>query len=216
MLAAPTIHDSTGKEVTLFEGPHNDTEATAFYEQLLQYKVVKEIVDMHNPNPWLTVTLGSGPSIGRSKVFPLSELETKPLVQACPDMSKAKFANNPVEKTGLDIYSSRLPKGTSITLPGIASANPNEKHTVVLRNPRFFTIVMLIEPAEFPAQQGVPASSGIKPEMAEKCKILMFKVSMEAKFERITSGNYRTSELKDWAKWMFERLEERLSDATTE
>jgi hypothetical protein len=215
-LAIPTIHDSTGKEVTLFEGPHNESDTTAFYEQLLQYKVVMEIVDMHNPNPRLTVTLGSGTSIGRVKVFSLSELQTKPLLEICPDISKAKFANNPVRRAMLEADVSRLPKDTKVTLPGITSANPNEKHAVALTKPLFFTIEIVIEPAEFPAQPGLPAGSGITPEMAAKSKTLMFKIAMQARFEKITSGNYRTAELKDWAKWVFERLESRLSDTTAE
>jgi hypothetical protein len=90
----------------------------------------------------------------------------------------------------------------------------SEKHAVVLTKPYFFTIEITIEPADFSGQMGIPANSGISPELATKSKTLMFQIAMVARFERLTSGNRLTPELKDWTKWMFGRLQTKFSDST--
>ena len=48
-LAWPTISDNAGNETILFETPQKDSDESVFYEELLQYKLVIEIMDMHNP-----------------------------------------------------------------------------------------------------------------------------------------------------------------------
>jgi hypothetical protein len=219
-LASPKILDgTTGKELILFEGPHNESDEIGFYEELLQYKLLMEIIGMHNPNPSVTVTVGPpGISIGDTKPFKLSEAERRPLMDFWPEISKARFCNNPVEK-GLIQYSfSRLPKNTAIKLERVTSEEitPHEKHVLILTKPYFFKIEITIEPGIYPAQKALPANAGIAPEVADKCKLLMFQISMTARFDRITSGNPRTGELKDWASWMFAQLQRRYSDTTPE
>src|SRR5205823_7250542 len=172
---------------------------------------------MHNPNPWVSVTLGPpGLEVGSKKPFKLSEVEAKPLLDVCTGISNIRFSNNPVEKERLKIYSSRLPKDTKITLHEITSTGqpPTEKRTVVLTKPYFFTIEITIEPGTYSGQTTVPSRSGIRPDLATKSKVLMFQISMTARFERITSGNPRTGELMEWAKWMFAQLQRKYSDAT--
>ncbi len=216
-LASPKLTDQTGKEIILFAGPQNVRDETPFYEELLQYEVVMEVIDMHNPNPWIRLTVGEpGPSVGANKPFKLSDADKKPLLDTCPDISKLRFSNNPVERQRLKVYSSRLPKNTTITLQPITSTERagSEKHTVVLTKPYFFTIEITIEPAHFSGQTGIPANSGISPELATKSKTLMFQITMVARFERLTSGNRLTPELKDWTKWMFGRLQTKFSDTT--
>lgn len=218
-LASPKIQNEAGKEITLFEGPHNDSDETVFYQELLQYKFLIEIRNMLNPNPWLTLTVGPpGPSVGSNKAFKLSEVDERPLLDVCADISKARFANNPVEKVSIESYPSRLPKGTKVTLQRIASVEKtgNEKHAVILTKPYFFTIEIVIEPGIYSGQRGIPAGSGVSPELATRCKILMFQISMVAKFEKVTTGNYRTEELKNWARWVFEQLESKFADNTPE
>ena len=216
-LAASKIYDNSGNETILFEVPQKDSDEMVFYEELLQYKLVIAIMDMHNPNPWVTVTLGPpGLSLGKNKPFQLSEAEKKPLIDVCPDISKLRFSNNPVEKETIKLYSSRLPKDTKITLQQITSTEKTgtEKDTIVLTKPYFFTIEITIEPGMYSGQKSLPASSGLLPELATKSKVLMFQISMVARFERLTGGNYRTGELKNWAKWMFGQLESKFSDMT--
>src|SRR2546430_1864580 len=72
-LASPRFTDQAGKEIVLFDAPQNDKDETLFYEELLQYELVMEIIDMHNPYPWLRMTVGEpGPRVGANKPFKLS------------------------------------------------------------------------------------------------------------------------------------------------
>jgi len=170
---------------------------------------------MHNPNPIVSVTLGPpGLSLGDRKPFKLSQPEKKLLTQACPDIFRLRFARNPGEKVALKFYSSRLPKGTKITLPPVTSTENtgNEKRIIVLTKHNFFTVEITIEPGMWSGQRTVPVNAHISPQFVSKSKVLMFQISMVAKFARLTAGNYQTGELKDWARWMFGRLQSRFSD----
>jgi len=57
--------------------------------------------------------------------------------------------------------------------------------------------------------KGVSAAA---PEVAARCQTYQFQVAMRATFEWITSGNQRTQEYKDWARWLFSNLQDRIGD----
>jgi len=40
----------------------------------------------------------------------------------------------------------------------------------------------------------------------------MYIITLKARFEKITAGNWQTEELKNWSKWLFREIQNRFSD----
>ena len=219
MLAQPKIQDETGSERVLFEGPRTDEDETTFYEELLQYKILMEIIDIHNPNQWVSTAVGGqGFAVSDNRSFTLTESDKKPLMDVVPEVTTNRFSRNPVEEMSIKLYKSRLPRDTTIELKQIKSSGKqgDEQHLVTVTKPYFFTLEIVIKPGMGSGVGSLPPGSGVVPELMAKCKTLAFEISMTAKFEKLTGGNYRTEELKNWAKWVFSQLESKFSDNTPE
>ena len=217
ILAQPKIHDQTGSERVFFEAPRNQSDETTFYEELLQYRILMEIIDMHNPNQWVSTAVGGqGFAVSNNRSFKLTEADKKPLKDVAPEVTRNRFSRNPVEQERVKIYTSRLPRDTRIQLRQTKSSEKpsDEKHSVILTKPRFFTLEIIVKPGTGSAIGSLPPGSGVVPELMAKCKTLAFEISMTAKFEKLTGGNYRTEEFKNWARWVFDQLESKFSDNT--
>ena len=218
-LASPKIQDQSGNEILLFEGPQNDQDETRFYEELLQYRLLIEIIKVQNPHPWVTVRVGTpGFSVGKSNAFGLTQFTNQPIVGVAPEVTTNRFSRNPVEQETIKVYPSRLPTNTRITL---GRGEPSERissetHSLVLVKPHFFRLEIVITPGSGSGTKNLPANSGVLPDIAAKCKTLTFEISMRAEFEKLTTGNYRTEELKNWARWVFSQLETKFSDNSPE
>lgn len=218
-LSVRTMPDETGKEIAFFDAPHNESDETTFYEELLQYRILMEIIDMHNPNQWISTAVGGqGFAVSDNRPFELTEPDNKPLINVVPEVTRNRFSRNPVEQEKIKLYKSRLPRDTTIDLEQIKSSkkSSDEKQSVILTKPHFFTLEIIIKPATGSAIGSLPPGSGVLPELIAKCKTLAFEIAMTAKFEKLTGGNYRTEELKNWAKWVFSQLERKFSDNTPE
>jgi len=199
-LVSPTIRNETGKEIVLFEAPQNDQDETRFYEELLQYRLLIEVIKMQNPHPWVTLRVGTpGFSVGKSNAFGLTEFTSEPIVRVVPQITRNRFSRNPVEQETIKAYPSRLPINTEVELRSTEPSQkiPFETHSLLLVKPHFFTLEILIKPGSGSGTKNLPANSGVLPELAAKCKTLAFEISMRAEFEKLTTGSYRTEELKN-------------------
>ena len=217
MLAQPKIQDETGSELVLFEGPRTDEDETIFYEELLQYKILMQIIDIHNPNQWVSTAVGGqGFAVSNNRPFKLTEADNKPLKDVAPEVTHNRFSRNPLEEARIKLYSSRLPRDTTIELRRIKSSEKpgDEKPLMIVTKPHFFTLEIVMRPGMGSAIGSLPPGSGVVPELLAGCKTLAFEISMTAKFEKLTGGNCRTGELKNWARWVFDQLESKFSDNT--
>jgi hypothetical protein len=52
----------------------------------------------------------------------------------------------------------------------------------------------------------------VSPEVAAHCQTFQFQVTMRAKFDKMTAGNAKTQEYKDWVNALFAGVRERLGD----
>lgn len=205
-----------GKETVLFDTPKNDTEETVFNEELLQYKIFKDIIEMHYERQSMSQGI-AGVSSNVHKPIKLSEKDKKPLKDFENELAKNRFSNNTMEKFSLDTTYSRLPKDTKIEFKRIPTSEKTgvEKHLIILSKPYYFTIEIIIEAGFATGANSVPHGLELTPEATKLCKTAMFTVTMKSSFEKITAGNWRTEELKNWTKWMFEEIEKKYSDNKT-
>jgi hypothetical protein len=87
------------------------------------------------------------------------------------------------------------------------------QYAVVLEKPLFFQVTFTIE--ELPrllASGPLPDGLLIRPEAVQYCQTYHFRVSMRAVFGKLTSGNYRTEEYKDWANKLFDGISDKIGD----
>ena len=133
-------------------------------------------------------------------------------MDVAPDVMRNRFSHNPVEHMRIEHYRSRLPTKTKIEV----KIGREESASITVRKPNFFTLEIVIRPGMGSGVGSSPTGSGVHPELVAKSKTLAFEIVMQARFEKLSGGNYRTEELKNWAKWAFDQLEKKFSDSTPE
>jgi hypothetical protein len=82
----------------------------------------------------------------------------------------------------------------------------------MLDKPMFFRIEFEIEPLLATGAGALPKGLVLTPEVAARCQTFHFRVTMRATFEKITAGNYRTQDYKDWANELFSGVQATLGD----
>jgi hypothetical protein len=217
-LSRPVIQDGD-KTVMTVSRPTNHEETVRFCGELLQYKailLIKEILS----TVWSSsqTTRADGTISVNSKVFiqkKPSDLTNVPGQQLWPTVKKNRFSEGLMQQVhwGMEVSFYPLPRGTSLSISHLPPSEKTgvEKHIVVLEKPYFFTIKIIIEPIGVASLSSLPEGLGIAPEKAKRCRTYIYAVKLEAKFEKYTAGNWRTEEYKNWVKWMFTEIQERLS-----
>ncbi len=202
-----------GIEETLFPTPQNNAEEITFYEELLQYVIFRELIDMHYQSQSLSQGV-AGVSSSTYNPFKLTETEEKPLIEFESQLSKNRFSKDKIDSSMRDVTFAKLPKGTTVEFTRTPSSENTgvEKHTIILSKPNYFSIEIIIGAGFTTGLNSVPPGLALASEIVKFCKTSMFTISIVAKFEKITAGNWRTEELKNWAKWMSKELESRLSE----
>lgn len=203
-----------GIEQTYFNIPTNTKEETVFYEELLQYRIFKTLILLQKESHAITMGM-QGVKSSIHKPFKLTEFEKKPFKYYLPEVSKNRFSNNFYDQRELtqDSPFSKLPKDTKIEFKRIPSSEETgvEKHLITIRKPLYFTMQITIA-VSLGINNSVPPNLNINSDIAKRCNTSMFIISMEADFDKITAGNWKTEELKRWIKWMFDEVEKRYSD----
>ena len=203
-----------GTEQSFFNIPENTSEETVFYEELLQYGIFKTIILLQKESHGITMGV-QGVKSSVHKPFKLTEFEKKTFRYYLPEVSKNRFSNNFHDQQELvsNFPFSKLPKDTEIEFKRIPSSEKTgvEKHLIILTKPHYFTIKITIA-AGFGANNSIPPNLNVNPEIAKRCNTSMFIITMDADFDKITAGNWKTEELKNWTKWVFDGIEKRYSD----
>jgi hypothetical protein len=212
-LGRPAINQD-GKTVVTVQKPDSDSQRFTFCGELIQYYIVRTIQRLQKGG-WKA---GMIQGISTAKVttpMKLSKIHDYPGEIFLSVVAANRFSNSDMEQFEWKHVHFFLPKDTQIKLIH-TTASPSdgvEKFIVRLEKPRFFVIDFLVEPliGTWPGilPKGVSAAAGT---VAANNQTYQFKVTMQAKFERITAGNEQTQEYKDWANWLFSNLEERIGD----
>jgi hypothetical protein len=103
-----------------------------------------------------------------------------------------------------------VPRKTKLRL-SLASANDGQD-ALVLEKPLFFQVTFTIEALPYLSAGPLPDGLLIRPEAVQYCQTYHFRISMRAVFDKLTSGNFRTEEYKDWVNKLFDGISDKLSD----
>lgn len=216
ILATPT-EKTKGKGQFPLNSPKNKEDESIFYEELLQYAILKDIIEMHYPSQVMSQSLGKVLS-NIYKPMTLTETDNKPMLKFAAEFRQNRFSNSIMHTSFLKTRYSKLPKNTEIKFNRILTSKNKEvqKHIILLQKKHYFIIEIIIESSFSTGPNSIPLSIEMDDKEAKICRTSMFSVTMTAKFERITAGNWRTEELKNWASWLFEEIERRYSDNTVD
>jgi len=165
--------------------PENHELRLDYNGELFQYLILKKIREAQEGKSTIFNSMGT-----EYKPYPLKDRE---------DISLEEINNN-------RFLSAELKKGMSFSLPSkshikLFSRSTNStfgglpEHSVVFEKKSYFYITILIQPTSGP-QNGN--------------NTYFYKISMDAKFERLTAGNSRTADYKKWIQETFNYVKENL------
>jgi len=108
-----------------------------------------------------------------------------------------------------------LPDNTSVSLNYVVSSPiaGKEGYNVRLVKPMFFDIGITLIPIATSSLGVIPPGLNLSNEITETIRTFKYVVQMTADFDRLTSGNRQTDELKEWVRWLFRKLKRSLADA---
>jgi hypothetical protein len=199
-LARPTINVD-GKAVVTVQKPTTEAERLAFCRELLQYWLVHIIEELQRG------VTKAGFSYGSSMAEVTSPLKMPDSQDYPPDailaaVSSNRFSDSDYERSRWKHSRVPLPPKAKLRLDS-SSRNGGKQSLVVIEKPMFFRIEFAIDPLPYMSQGILPKGLSLNPEVAGHCQTYNFRVAMRATFQRISAGNYRTEEYKDWAKELF-------------
>jgi hypothetical protein len=195
--------------------PTNTDETFSFCQELLQYKMVQDIRDLQGGG-WTTAQTWEGgrPVIEGSVQTPKKppQLIKIPGQEILKALSANRFSNGDGQKFYWEHLTFALPDKTRLFLRHVPSSPQSgvEKRIVLFSKPYFYTIEITIEPIG--AGSSVPRAFDIAPDQAHRYRTYQFVITMDAKFEKWTAGNWQTDGLKAWVKWLFSAIESKLVD----
>jgi len=108
-----------------------------------------------------------------------------------------------------------LPDNTTASLNYVTSSPipGKEGYNVRLLKPMYFDIGITIIPIATTSMGVLPPGIDLPDELAATIRTFRYVVQMTAKFDKLTSGNSQTDELKGWTRWLFRQLKKTLADA---
>lgn len=193
--------------------PTNPDEIFVFCGELIQYQFVRDLERLHRGG-WSTSQTKSQLNSKIYKPVKPTKMYKVPKEALEKLVSMNQFSRGDQQRFFLENGQLVLPKGCDLSLtftPSSQAKGPN-RHTINLVKKNYFEIEIAIQPMSGNSLIGIPSYLTISPEQAKHCQAIFFKISMVAKFEKITSGNWQTEEYKDWSKWLFESFIETYSD----
>jgi hypothetical protein len=208
-LSRPAVNKD-GKAVFTDTAPTNDAERIAFASELIQYRLVRLVQELQRGRT------SGGFSYGTSFATVTAPIKTSdsvdlPLSEISAALTGNRFSNSAVEKFHWEKVGFPLPKGTTLALQSPA-ADQSGQYAVVIAKPLYFRITFAISTLPWTSAGALPQGLSLRPELAPFCQTYHFRVAMSAIFEKLTSGNYRTQEYKDWVATLFDDVRNRLSD----
>ncbi|MBF6640280.1 hypothetical protein IVB69_02180 [Flavobacterium sp. J49] len=206
-----TVDNYQGKS---FETPKNDTEATLFNLELVQYGIFKSILGFTNETKSLSFDINKGVSGEFKKPYKMKEIVTKPLKELKTELSKNRFSNCPAELFSIEHLKYKFPKGTKVEFKRIPTSPKTgpEKQVIILSKEYYFKIEIIIEAGlASVGPNSDPKILKIDTENARYCHTYLYNITIKTTFEKITGGNWRTEELKNWASWLSNNIENKYS-----
>lgn len=173
------------------------------------YSMLKMVREMHRGG-WAIANIG-GASTATIRDVPELRLVEVPQAALLEALRGNRFASLASETDYWRHAPFSLPPGTRLELYHVPSSPQTGavKRGLRLVKSLFFTITIQIEP--FGIDSGVPPDVEIAESERARIGTLMIKVTITAKFEKLTAGNQHTEEYKEWAAWLIRGLHSRLA-----
>jgi hypothetical protein len=207
-LAQPTVTND-GKAVPTTADPKDDGERMAFACELIQYRIVRVIQELQRGR------MQSGFFYGKSLATVTAPIKTSdsvdyPPAELLPAIATNRFSKSDGENLHWRSVGFPVPRKTKLRV-SLPSANGG-RYTLVLEKPLFFQATFTIEALPYLSAGPLPNGLVIRPEAVQYCQTYHFRVSMRAVFDKLTSGNSRTEEYKDWVNKLFDGIRDKLGD----
>jgi hypothetical protein len=208
-LSRPVVNKG-GVVIPTDTDPTDDAGRIAFASELIQYRLVRLIQQLQRGKK------SGGYSYGSSFASVTAPIKTSDSVDYQPDAIVAAVAGNRFSKSDMETFHWQnvtfpLPKGTVLTLHS-PTPSGSPPYAVALEKPLFFRITFTIGTLPWTSAGALPQGLSLRPELAPLCQTYHFHVAMNAVFEKLTSGNYRTQEYKDWVAKLFDGVRNQLGD----
>ena len=192
-----------------------ENEITTFCLQLLQYKIVRDIYYLQSASWSVGGYLGtSGNWVSDSKVVTPVKLSKGTDIAGAEilrDISGNRFSMAESEKYTWKNLSFPFPARTKLVISDLPSPR---QYLVHLTKPNFFSIDIRIKPLTgggYPPT--LPQGISISPEKLKNYSTFSFLIELDAKFEKLTAGNWQTQEHQAWINWIFSELRSRYTDS---
>jgi len=207
------VANQNGRSVTTISQPTNLDEKFSFCGELLQYRILL-IINQAQRGGWSVNQYVQTSSATVSKPMKLSNLEDYPGKKFLPVIATNRFFNSDMQRFEWEHGHFPLPKKTEVSFVHVNSSPDTgpEKYIVRLRKPLFFQLEFIVEPLGGTGIGVLPAGLNLDPVLAARSQTLQYKVTMEGRFEKLTSGNSQTLEYKEWANWLYGKVSEGLSE----
>lgn len=207
------MRNQGGKSAVTIGKPQDDSERFKVTSELIQYKIIKEINEMQRGG--FTFGQVGGTAFSRVAIpMRLSNVKDYPEHDFIEMLGSNRFSDSDMENFAWEHGHFPSPKDTRVELlsvpvsPGTGPA----KHVVRLDKAHYFQIDFKVEPLGSTGLGVLPKGVELAPELAAVCETFQLKVTMEAVFKKFTAGSSESSEYKEWANWLFARLQDELGD----
>jgi hypothetical protein len=199
---------AVGSLLTNGEKPANAPDPTSPLLEALQYLAVRLISE--NRGGSLTSMASGTASAQLVAPAPDADLVDYPHEQLVRDFPR--FVNLPNEAFWWRIRKLQLPRGTNLK-PFHVPSSPEtgaERQGIRLIKPMFFTVEIQFETLG----TATGLTEGLSVSEGERLQAGSFfaKATIKSDFERLTAGNRRTEQYKQWVRWLSEHLRARLAD----
>jgi hypothetical protein len=213
-LSAPKLLEGD-KEVALFEPPVDSAGTTRFCLDLLQYVIIKRILEAQKPR----ILLG-GVRQGEAILEGGVHQPYRPTKTAVVDSTTfpTRFAANPFftrpfERFLWEEQKFVLPRAIDIALDHepASEGTGTERTIVTLRKAGFFRVMLTVRPLGSMAAVAL-ADLQVPPDAKPHVSTHAFHVKLDAVFEKYRSRHWEMDEYKSWVDWTYEELRKELSD----
>lgn len=211
-LGRPVVNRD-GKTISTIAKPTTESERFTFVGELLQYQLVRTIEDLQRGGWTAGLTLGASVATVDTAMT-LADGESLSNQAVLSAVASNRFSNSDMEKFHWEHGRFPLPQNARLSLVHLPTSpsTGTEKHIVRLEKPMFFRIDFIVEPLLSTSLGALPKGLVLDPHVATRCETYHFQVTMRATFEKITAGNSRSEEYKEWAPQLYSGIKEKLGD----
>jgi len=209
-LGRPAVNRE-GKTIVTNQKPANEGESFRLCGELLQYQLLHAIEKLQRGGWKAGMFFGSSMATINNPLKSANSFNY-PNDELLAAVAGNRFSDSDNERFWWQHSRFPLPTKAKLSLIYLPPSAGTEKHIVRLEKPMYFEVEFVVEPLLGTGLGPLPKGLTVAPEIAAHCQTYQFRITMRAKFEKITAGSSLTQEYKDWTKRLFSGLQDDLGD----